>query len=149
MTRRVTLWDLPDAVRRAVVAKYPVKPHAVLKAGDAPQGLSNGQTRPSKYGAKATVVDGIRFASKLEAKRYSQLVALQKWGTVAFFLRQVPFDVAISVRYLADFLVVYTDGRLEVEDVKGILTPTSRTKIAVVEDRYRIKVKSLKREDLR
>ncbi|NCB05918.1 MAG: DUF1064 domain-containing protein, partial [Clostridia bacterium] len=37
----------------------------------------------SKFNAKATVVDGIRFDSQAEARRYGQLQALQAAGAIS------------------------------------------------------------------
>jgi Protein of unknown function (DUF1064) len=111
--------------------------------------------------ARATYVDGIRFASRLEADRYRELKLLQLAGDVVLFLRQVPFDVATGVVYRLDFLVVWNpysnamanvktdEVRLTFEDTKGRLTEVSRIKIRSVEDRYGITIKLLTREDVR
>ena len=39
--------------------------------------------KPGKYGNKKTVVDGITFASKKEARRYGELILLQKGGLIS------------------------------------------------------------------
>lgn len=125
-----------------------------------------GQDRPgwleasSKFGNKATTRDGIRFHSKLEADRYSELKLLQHAGRVSFFLRQVPFHVAPGVVWRADFVVfspaagmppshepLFLAG-VTVEDTKGVLTAEARVKIKTVEDRYGIRVRILKRGDV-
>ena len=114
----------------------------------------------SKYRNKAQYVDGLRFDSKLEADRYLELKALQASGEVAWFLRQVPFQVARGVIYRADFLVVWkvdnwgnadsvTHVSVDVEDCKGFMTAVSRIKIRTVEDKYGIKIRILKRADVR
>ena len=113
-----------------------------------------------RMGARATIVDGIRFRSKLEADRYRELVLLQKAGEVKYLLRQVPFDIAPSngriIQYRADFVIVWNAGALDpagevvtVEDTKGFMTDTARVKIAAVEQRYGIKVTILHRGDVR
>lgn len=108
-----------------------------------------------RHGNKATVVDGYRFHSKLESDRYRELVLQRLAGEVRWFIRQVPFDVAPGVVYRADFLVVWNrtgtaqGEHVTIEDTKGHLTDTSRTKIAVVEDRYRLKIRVLHRADVR
>lgn len=105
---------------------------------------------PRKYRNRVTMRYGIRFASKLEADRYCELELERLGHRVAWFLRQVPFDVAPGVVYRADFLVVANpSGLVSVEDCKGVLTPTSRVKIAAVEHRYGIKIKLLHRQDVR
>jgi hypothetical protein len=106
-----------------------------------------------KFGNRVTVVDGLKFSSRLEADRYRELAKLVQWGQVKYFVRQVPFDVAPGVVYRADFLVVWNRiGKpleiVEIEDTKGYLTATSRTKIAVVQARYGIPIKILRRGDV-
>ena len=75
-----------------------------------------------KYGNTWTVVDNLKFQSKLEARRYVQLKALLKAGEVLQFERQVKFDLVAGIRFYADFKVWWKDGRTTVEDVKGIET---------------------------
>lgn len=83
----------------------------------------------SKYNAKKIRIDGITFDSKAEAKRYTELIMLQKSGVISDLQRQVEFTliptqyidgkcVERACKYKADF--VYTeDGKRIVEDVKG------------------------------
>lgn len=95
----------------------------------------------NKFGAKKTEVAGIVFDSKAEARRYGQLINMERAGHIAGLTRQVPFVLAPSVkfegakrikpalRYVADFC--YSDiktGRVVVEDVKGVITPLFRVK---------------------
>lgn len=93
----------------------------------------------NKYKAKPVVVDGVRFASKLEYRRWCELVMLEKAGVITDLKRQIPFVLAPQVRfydekrakpalrYFADF--VYTENGLQVvEDAKGDQTGEFRTK---------------------
>jgi hypothetical protein len=95
----------------------------------------------NKYGAIKTQVNGITFDSKAEARRYSQLLMLEKAGHIAGLTLQVSFELAKSVkfsgdkrakpplRYVADFM--YSDiklGKIVVEDVKGVATPLFKAK---------------------
>lgn len=89
-----------------------------------------------KFGNVPTVVDGIRFASKAEAARYSELVMLEKSGAVRWFIRQPSFDIGAGIRYVADFLIVWDDGRVTVEDVKGIETEAFKLKRKLFEERF-------------
>lgn len=68
--------------------------------------------RRSKYHAKPTVVDGIRFASMKEAKRYGELKLLEKAGEIEQLKLQPRFDLcvpfsaggnAVIGSYVADF----------------------------------------------
>src|SRR5882762_755454 len=75
---------------------------------------------PTKYRNRVTEVDGIRFASQLEADRYKELKLLKASGKVAWFIRQVPFDVSPGVVYRADFLVIWRTE--DVETARKALT---------------------------
>ena len=74
-----------------------------------------------KFGAIPTIVDGIRFASAKEAKRYGELKLLEKGGAIRDLRLQVAFPIVITTRYVADFVYI-EDGRQVVEDVKGFRT---------------------------
>jgi hypothetical protein len=84
--------------------------------------------RNQKYNAQAVVdADGVRHASKKEARRWAELCLLQKAGVIRDLRRQVSFDFAYNgvklCSYRADF--VYTDGfgHAVVEDAKGYKPP--------------------------
>lgn len=95
----------------------------------------------NKFGAKKTQVGDITFDSKAEARRYGDLVLLQKAGHITALELQVPFILAPQVRfegasrakpalkYVADFAYQEADtGRTIVEDVKGVLTDAFQIK---------------------
>ena len=78
----------------------------------------------SKYNAVITEVDGIRFASKKEANRWSELQLMVKAGEIRDLQRQVKFSLDVNgvhiCNYIADF--TYWDYRFcktIVEDSKG------------------------------
>ena len=86
-----------------------------------------------KYGNKKTIIRGLEFASKREAARYVELLAMQRAGEIygldcqsSFEL--IPAQVACSgkkergVTYIADFSYRRRDGRRVVEDVKSPVT---------------------------
>lgn len=91
-----------------------------------------------KFKAKRVELDGIKFPSKKEARRYEELKLLQKSGEVVFFLRQIPFYLIGGVKYVLDFLVFWTNGTVTFEDAKGFLTPTYKAKKKMVEALYPI-----------
>jgi len=111
--------------------------------------------RRNKYRAKPEIVDGIRFASRREAKRYRELKLLEAGGFVTELELQPKFklgtdDAPVLYRsdrcpngrravYLADFRYRH-EGETVIEDVKGIDTPLSRLKRAVVESQYHVKI---------
>ena len=110
----------------------------------------------NKYRAKRTVIDGIPFASQKEALRYRELRLLQRAGEIEDLTLQPRFRLYIEQQpilirsngypngrqatYLADFQYKDKNGVLVVEDVKGMDTPVSRLKRAIVEAQYRIRV---------
>lgn len=90
-------------------------------------------TRPSKYGAVRTEIDGITFASKAEAKRYGELKLLASGKVIEGLVLQPSFELIVNGAkigvYRADFQ--YWDneqGCRVVEDVKGMKTPVYRLK---------------------
>lgn len=93
-------------------------------------------TRP-KYGNQYTVVDGITFDSKREARHWQELRLRERAGEISGLRRQVPFVLAQSVvlsgrkkpalRWIADFVYV-ENGVQVVADSKGVETDTFRIK---------------------
>ena len=97
--------------------------------------------RSNKYGSKKIEIDGIVFDSKKEAKRYQELLLLEKAGAIQNLKRQVryiiiPAQYAIvaddkgkmkrkcierECTYIADFVYQH-DGIITVEDTKGFRT---------------------------
>lgn len=88
--------------------------------------------RPTKYGNRETTRNGEKFDSAKEARRYGELVLLQKAGQISALERQVRFELIPAqyrdgkcaeraAYYVADF-VYYEDGVKVVEDTKGYRT---------------------------
>jgi hypothetical protein len=92
--------------------------------------------RRSKYGAKKTVVDGIKFDSMAEATRYGVLKIVQASGLISDLRLQVPYQITLNgkkiCRYVADFVYI-EDGKQVVEDVKGMKTPVYNLKKKLME----------------
>lgn len=95
----------------------------------------------AKYHNKICVRDGFKFHSIKEGNFYLYLKDRQKKGEISYFLRQVPLHISPTCKYVADFLIFYPDGTHEYIDVKGMDTPTSRTKRGLVKDFFNIEVK--------
>lgn len=93
-----------------------------------------------KYGVApkaARTEDGITFDSKRELLRYQQLKLARLAGEVVQFLPQTPsFVLPGGARYTADFLVFWADGRVTVEDTKGMRTESYKAKKRLVESLY-------------
>ena len=100
--------------------------------------------RRNKYNARKTVVDGIKFDSKKEAARYSQLEMLQAAGEISGLQLQVKIPLmgqsgpiltpkGRQAHYVADF--VYYDHAIRsevIEDVKGYRTKEFNLKMAIL-----------------
>jgi hypothetical protein len=112
--------------------------------------------RRHKYGAKPTVVDGVRFASKREAARYQELRLLERAGEISSLLLQpkyglYPYRFASSGNtnlgkvgdYVGDFQYRTKDGETVVEDVKGVKLPIYRLKKKWVEASYGIQIREV------
>lgn len=98
----------------------------------------------SKYGNHKVTVDGIKFDSKREAKRYRELKLLERAGEIENLELQPKFPIVIGgvavkypsgrqLTYIADFQ--YTDtktGKDVVEDAKGFSPMYYRIKKALV-----------------
>jgi hypothetical protein len=85
----------------------------------------------SKYHAVPTVIDGIRFDSKAEAARYRDLKIFEAAGEIYNLQVHVKYPLVVNGikigSYEADF-VYGENGRIVVEDVKGVRTPVYRLK---------------------
>jgi hypothetical protein len=101
----------------------------------------------SKYRNHPTMVAGIRFSSKLEARRYVYWMTQKSAGLIAWFTRQVPFYLPGNVIYRCDFLIIHKPGLVTVEDCKGYMTPVSCLKIKQVEDLYGLEVHIVTKEN--
>ena len=90
----------------------------------------------SKYRNVKSVVDGITFDSKAEAKRYMELKLLERAGEIENLTLQPKFDCVIDGKkvcsYRADFSYFTREKRV-VEDVKGYKTSVYKLKKKLVE----------------
>lgn len=98
---------------------------------------------PHKYRASPTVVDGIRFDSKLEARYYERLLLRQAAGEVVGFLRQVPIHLPGKTKLVVDFLEFrrrawHKEGELVpvFVDTKGFETEVFKVKVRQVRELY-------------
>lgn len=92
----------------------------------------------SKYGAKKTEYNGFVYDSKREAEYARDLDIMKQAGLIRDYERQPVFllqerfmhngKVIRPIRYVADFRITYPDGRVEVVDVKGFMTPEFKIK---------------------
>lgn len=100
--------------------------------------------KKNKFKAVKVVLDGHKFPSKREAKRYAELKLLEQLGDVEMLCLQVKFPVVINgievFTYIADFTYVDRNGDDVIEDAKGMRTPLYRLKRKCVEAMYGVKI---------
>lgn len=91
---------------------------------------------PPKYGNRHVVRDGLEFDSIAEADRYGELCLLQRAGEISKLETQPSYTLTVRgmliCRYVADFRY-WQNGRLVVEDVKGVKTPEYRLKCKLMQ----------------
>ncbi len=101
----------------------------------------------SKYGARKTEVDNIRFDSRSEAMYYQQLKLRKRAKEIADFSLQPEFSLLDKYRdskgkmqrgitYRADFRVIHLDGTEEIVDIKGFRTEAYKIKAKIFAARY-------------
>ena len=109
------------------IDELPPKIRDQVKIKDAVQ-----KAKRSKYGNIRTEINGIKFDSKKEARRYIELLELYKSGKIEGLKLQRVFTLqeafttpegerVQAIRYIADF-VYEQDGITIVEDVKSAAT---------------------------
>jgi len=93
----------------------------------------------SKYNAKKCVIDGIKFDSLKEGRRYNQLKLMEKSGVITDLELQPKYDLIVNgVKvgfYKADFRYK-ASGKEVVEDVKGMKTPIYNLKKKMIKAIY-------------
>lgn len=100
----------------------------------------------NKYNNIKTVVDGIKFDSKGEASRYTELKLLQRAGEINDLQLQVPFVLYSKnqhggkVKYIADFTYFDRNGIYVVEDFKGVRTAEYKLKRRLMAEIHGIKI---------
>ncbi len=102
------------------------------------------QNQKSKFQSVECVVDGIKFQSRLEARRYTQLKQMEQEGVIhnlvlqPKFLLQEKFKDPYSgkvyqpIRYIGDFMYTDQTGQKIVEDTKGFATDLFKLKWKMV-----------------
>ena len=109
----------------------------------------------NKYGNEKTEVDGIKFASRHEAKRYVELKYMERAGLIknlqfqrVYTLIGTQKDKAGNVlerpvKYIADFVYKDKDGKTVVEDAKGVRTDVYRIKRKLMLSIYGIRIQEV------
>jgi len=102
-----------------------------------------------KYNNTKTIVDGIKFDSKREASRYSELKLLERAGEITDLILQPKFELipkyeingrkVRKIEYIADFQYV-ENGKTIIEDAKGFKTKEYLIKKKLFEFKYGIEI---------
>lgn len=110
-----------------------------------------------KYRAQPVEVDGIRFDSRREARRYGELKMLERAGEIRNLELQPEYPIRINgevvralptkagakgkpLKYVADF-AYSQNGKRVVEDTKGMDLAVSRLKRALVQHIYHVEIR--------
>lgn len=132
--------QLREALRNGaqLAGQYPTQRPSVVKPEP---------ERAHKYNAQAVTVDGHRFDSKAEMRRYLDLRLLLADGQIDDLVLQPRFTLLDAftdnagkhqraIVYVADFAYTDRDGNRVVEDVKGVETAVFRLKKKLFLARY-------------
>lgn len=108
----------------------------------------------NKYRNNKVTYDRIIFDSKKEAQRYAELKMLERVGKIKELKRQVPFTLIPKIcdqngkciqracKYYADF-VYMLNGKLVVEDTKGVRTAEYKIKKKLMLYQHNIIIKEI------
>ena len=109
----------------------------------------------NKYGNEKTEVDGIKFASRHEAKRYVELKYMERAGLIKNLQLQRVYTligaqkdkdgkiIERPVKYIADFVYTDADGKTVVEDAKGVRTDVYKIKRKLMLSIYGIRIQEV------
>lgn len=90
------------------------------------QEFKNKYVNRNKYNAKKTSYNGRRYHSALEAAYAQELDWRKKAGEIKEIIPQFKIDIRVSgkhiTNYFMDFKVVLNDGKIEMQEVKGMET---------------------------
>ncbi len=89
----------------------------------------------SKYRNRPTFVDGLRFDSMAEARRWTELQILEKAGDIKNLKRQAPFACVVNGEHVCKYIADFTyekNSRFIAEDVKGVETALFKLKAALL-----------------
>jgi hypothetical protein len=107
---------------------------------------STGMNKYRVSPAELRTINGIRFDSKAEMRRWQELNLLEAAGQIKELERQPVYVLADAftdnegkkqraIKYIGDFR--YTEGgRVVVEDVKGFWTQTARLKVKLFRQKF-------------
>lgn len=96
-----------------------------------------------KYNSVAVTTDGVRYASKKEARYAAELALRQKAGEVVFALTQIPIRLPGGTKLVIDFLEFRSDGTVHFIDTKGFETDAFKIKKREIEAVFPIQIETV------
>jgi hypothetical protein len=107
-------------------------------------GVSSVAPSRAKYGNQRVEIDGHKFASKKEARRYQELRLLERAGEIVSLKLQPRFDLYVKDQkvcaYVGDFSYFRGGKQLVVEDAKGFKTDVYKLKRKLMKACHNIEV---------
>lgn len=108
--------------------------------------------KANKYGNEKSVSsDGKKFDSIWERDCYTKFRYMQLAGEIKELRCQVRYNLIVNglmiAAYIADFVVVYKDGREVIYDSKGVLTDVFRLKQKLMRAVHNTEIVLLKKKD--
>lgn len=95
--------------------------------------------KTTKFGAIKTTIGGIEFDSRAEAKRYGELVWLERAKDIKALARQPKYPLTVNGvtigTYTPDFCY-FEGGRKVCEDVKGVVTQVASLRMRLFKALY-------------
>ena len=91
-----------------------------------------------KYKNQPIIIDGVRFASKREARRYSELLLLAKIGDITDLELQPRYKMVVAGELICTYVADFRYRRAAAVVVEDVKSPASRTPV------YKLKIRLLK-----
>jgi hypothetical protein len=141
VTRNASIADFSPVYQRQIAEKLGQQKTVVR----APLPLPANLEYQSKFGNRRTAYKSVQgferaYDSALEARTAAMYDLGINTGLIKAWLPQVPFLLPGGVRYVADFLVLWADGRVAFVDAKGRDTQASINKRKQVLALYGIEI---------
>lgn len=139
-----------EAVEAIDPRQVATETHAGVNRAVSPATVRSGASgKRSKYHNTPTMVDGIRFDSKAEARRYGELRLAERAGEIAALKLQPSYLLEIGklriCTYRADFQYIdRTTNRVIVEDVKGVRTREYQIKAKLMKALHGIEIREVR-----
>jgi len=94
------------------------------------------EVKKHKYNAQPGWIDGIYFDSQAEMERYGELQIMKLAGLIKSFEVHPKYELSAGITYKPDFRIVYPDGSVVVEEVKGKWTADARMRVKLFREKY-------------